>query len=75
MEQVLEESVEVAAEYAIESEVKCPQCKGSFDTVHVVRLLRTKVNFTSALPRRVYIAVGPGCRTIIPAAIGGRLVS
>lgn len=75
MDQVLGESVEVAAEYAIESEVKCPQCRASFDTVHVIRLLRTKVNFTSSLPRRGYIAVCPECRTVIPAAISGRLVS
>jgi len=75
MDQALEEGMEIAAEYAIESEVKCPHCQGSFDSVHVVRLLRTKVHFTSSLPRRGYVAVCPGCRTIIPAAIGGRLVS
>jgi len=75
MDQVLEESIDVAAEYAIECEVKCPQCKGAFDSVQVVRLLRTKVNFTSSLPRRGYIVICPRCRTVIPAAIGGRLVS
>ena len=75
MEQVLEDEMEAAAEYAIESSVKCPQCKGSFDSLHIVRLLRTKVSFTSSLPRRGYLAVCPDCRTVIPAAIGGRLVS
>jgi hypothetical protein len=75
MEQLLEEEMEAAGEYAIESAVKCPQCKGSFDTLQVVRLLRTKVSFTSSLPRRGYLAVCPDCRSVIPAAIGGRLVS
>jgi hypothetical protein len=74
MDEVIEEQgIEVAAEYAIEFEVKCPQCKGSFDTIRVVRLLRTKVSFTSSLPRRGYIAVCPGCTTIIPAELSGRL--
>ena len=75
MDQLTDEEVEVAAEYAIETEVNCPHCKGSFDKLHIVRLLRTKVSFTSALPRRGYIAVCPECRTVIPAAISGRLVS
>ena len=62
--------VETDAEYTLESAVVCPGCQASVETVQVVRLLRTRVNFTSSLPRRGYLVICPSCRMIIPAAIG-----
>ncbi len=58
------------AEYALEATVKCSSCGKAVDSVQVVRLLRTKVNFTSSLPRRGCIVVCPHCRTALPANIG-----
>lgn len=58
------------AEYTLESPVCCPGCRASIERLEVVRLLRTRVNFTSALPRRGYVVVCPTCRTLVPAAVG-----
>ena len=60
---------EAEAEYTLESAVVCSNCHEVVETVHVVRLLRTKVNFTSSLPRRGYVVVCPGCKTVIPAVV------
>ena len=68
-----EESAEVEAEYALECGATCPACNARVTALHVVRLLRTKVNFTSSLPRRGYAVLCPACRTIVPATIGGIL--
>ena len=62
--------VEVEAEYTLESTVRCASCQEQLDSVHVVRLLRTRVNFTSSLPRRGYVVICPSCRTVIPAVVG-----
>ena len=62
--------VEIEAEYTLESAVRCSNCSEHLESVQVVRLLRTRVNFTSSLPRRGYVVVCPTCRTIIPAAVG-----
>ncbi len=61
------------AEYTLESSAKCPLCRAILNKVAVVRLLRTKVNFTSSLPRRGCVAICPSCRGIIPASISSRL--
>ena len=61
------------AAYALEATVKCPLCSAHLASVHVVRLLRSKVNFTSTLPRRGYVAICPSCRGVIPAAIASWL--
>jgi len=68
-----EESVEIEAEYTLECSANCPSCNSAVSNLQVVRLLRTKVNFTSSLPRRGYAIVCPVCRTIVPATIGGIL--
>ncbi len=70
MEQLNPELQEVEAEYTLESTVKCSGCKQQLQSVNVVRLLRTKVNFTSSLSRRGYVVVCPSCHTIVPAVIG-----
>ena len=59
------------AEYTLESQARCPQCRATLTSVSIVRLLRTRVNFVSSLPRRGYVAVCPSCRGIIPAAVAG----
>ncbi len=70
MEQPVEYQSEPEAVYQLESPVHCPHCAISLDTVQVIRLLRTKVNFTSALPRRGYVVACPECKKVIPAAVG-----
>ena len=73
-EQLQEESeLEIEAEYMLESPVRCSDCRQDFDTVHVVRLLRTKTNFTSTLPRRGFMVVCPHCRTVLSAGLGSRM--
>jgi hypothetical protein len=39
--------------------------------VGVVRLMRTKVNFISMLPRRGHVIVCSHCRWILSAELGG----
>ena len=68
-----ETELEIEAEYMLESPVRCADCKADFDTVHVVRLLRTKTNFTSTLPRRGYMVVCPNCRSVLSAGLGSRM--
>lgn len=62
---------EVEAEYALETLAKCPGCQQVLDTVHVARLLRTRVNFVSGLPRRGQVMICPACRTILTGSLGG----
>ncbi|HET6371899.1 MAG TPA: hypothetical protein VFG76_01235 [Candidatus Polarisedimenticolia bacterium] len=59
------------AEYQLETTLKCPQCREEISTVQVVRLLRSKVNFTSTLPRRGHVVTCPACHGIISANLGG----
>jgi hypothetical protein len=65
--------VEIEAEYTLETPAVCPSCRKSIKSLQVIRLLRTKVNFTSALPRRGYTAICPACHSIVPATVGGIL--
>ncbi len=64
---------EFEAEYTLETGVRCPQCKERIETVQVVRLLRTKVNFTSSLPRRGQVMICPKCETVLAGDLGGLL--
>lgn len=57
------------AEYTLEYEVICPFCKKELKTLRVVRLLRTRVNFTSTLPRRGRATICPECRKILGAEL------
>ena len=61
---------EIEAEYTLETPVKCGQCSKQMHSVNVIRLLRTKVNFTSSLPRRGYVVCCPDCRSVVPAGLG-----
>jgi hypothetical protein len=60
---------EVEAEYQLENPVKCPHCGEDLDTVRVVRLLRSKVNFTSMLPRRGRVISCPVCMKVLSAEL------
>jgi hypothetical protein len=66
-------AIEIEAEYTLETPAVCPSCRKTVNELQVVRLLRTKVNFTSALPRRGYTVVCPACHTMVPATVGGIL--
>ena len=57
------------AEYTLEYVAVCPTCRTQLRTVRVVRLLRTRVNFTSLLPRHGRIVICPSCRAILSAAL------
>ncbi len=61
------------AEYAIESPLRCPHCKEGISTLQVLRLVRTRVNFVSMLPRRGYVVVCPACHQILTAELAGGL--
>jgi hypothetical protein len=75
VEQVcLEEKVENEAEYALERAVRCPHCGAEIQAVHVVRILRTRVNFTSNLPRRGFAILCSACDSILSANIGTRVL-
>ena len=57
------------AEYTFEYPANCPRCNQEIKTLKVIRLLRTRVNFTSSLPRRGRVLICPNCRSIL----GGEL--
>lgn len=59
------------AEYLLEAPLKCPHCKQEITTVQVVRLLRSRVNFVSTLPRRGHVIVCPECHCPLSAELGG----
>ncbi len=61
------------AEYALESPLKCPHCEETISTLQVLRLVRTRVNFISMLPRRGYVVACPACHRILSAELGGGL--
>ena len=53
------------AEYTLEYAATCPRCGETIKTLSVIRLLRTRVNFVSTLPRRGRVLACPLCRTIV----------
>lgn len=57
------------AEYKMEYPAVCPVCGLTITTLKVVRLLRSRVNFTSTLPRHGRAVICPSCRTILSAAL------
>ena len=59
------------AEYDLEQPVRCPQCRAEVSSVHVVRLLRSKVNFTSTLPRKGHVVLCSACHAVLSASLGG----
>ena len=61
---------EIEAEFTLESPARCTGCGESIDSVLVVRLLRTKVNFVSSLPRRGLVLICPKCKVILTGSLG-----
>jgi len=53
------------AEYTLENEAACPRCGETVRSLKVIRLLRTRVNFVSALPRHGSVLACPHCRAIV----------
>ena len=66
-----EPASDVEAVFTLESAAVCPSCSASLDTIGIVRLLRTKVNFVSTLPRRGQLMICPECRTVLGGGLGG----
>lgn len=62
---------DVEAVFTLESPATCPACRASLETVGIVRLLRTRVNFVSSLPRRGQLMICPQCRTVLGGGLGG----
>ncbi len=57
------------AEYALEMALKCHHCQEEIRSVAVVRLLRTRVDFVSTLPRRGHVIICPWCKGILSAEL------
>ena len=62
---------DVEAVFTLESTAVCPACRSSLENVGIVRLLRTRVNFVSSLPRRGQLMICPQCRTVLGGGLGG----
>ena len=62
---------ESEAEYTLEYAARCPYCRKEIEVVNVARLLRTRINFTSTLPRRGHVIACSKCNTIISAELLG----
>ncbi len=67
------ENSTVDAEYTLESAVVCPSCNSAVSVLRVVRMLRSRVNFTSTLPRRGRVITCSHCRTILSVQLGTQL--
>ena len=62
---------DVEAVFTLETSAVCPACQGTLETVGIVRLLRTRVNFVSSLPRRGQLMICPQCKTVLGGGLGG----
>ena len=62
---------EIEAEFTLESAAVCPHCSEKIQSLLVVRILRTKVNFVSSLPRRGQVMLCPKCQVILTGSLGG----
>jgi len=70
MTQSMEPAPSFEAEYLLEAPINCVHCKSEIASLHVVRLLRGKVNFTSTLPRKGFVLLCSSCHGIISANLG-----
>jgi hypothetical protein len=61
------------AVYTLESPAHCPECQAEINNIHVIRVLRTQVSFTSTLPRKAYVIVCPECRRLLSGGLSGLL--
>jgi hypothetical protein len=60
-----------AGVYELETPARCPYCREPLKSLHVVRLTRIQVAFTSTLPRGGRVIVCPQCERILSAELGG----
>ena len=65
------EPTEIEAEFTLETPASCPHCQRTINEVQVIRLLRTRVNFVSSLPRRGQVMVCPRCKAVLSGSLGG----
>ena len=61
------------AEYTLELPAKCPHCREPINSVRVVRMTRSKVQFTSTLPRNGRAFVCPLCERLLSIELSGIL--
>jgi hypothetical protein len=61
------------AVYTLESPAQCPECNTEINSIHVIRVMRTQVSFTSTLPRKAYVIACPACRRLLSAGLSGLL--
>jgi hypothetical protein len=61
------------AVYTLESPAHCPECDTEITTIHVIRVMRTQVSFTSTLPRKAYVIACPACSRLLSAGLSGLL--
>ena len=61
------------AVYTLESPAQCPECNTEINTIHVIRVMRTQVSFTSTLPRKAYVIACPACKRLLSAGLSGLL--
>ena len=66
-----EPAADVEAVFTLETTAVCPACRVSLDSIGIVRLLRTRVNFVSSLPRRGQLMICPHCKTVLGGGLGG----
>jgi hypothetical protein len=69
----VEQQTLIEAEYQLEAPVKCGACSEMVESLQVLRLLRTRVNFTSSLPRRGFVFVCPRCQVMISGYLGTKI--
>ena len=65
------EASESGAIYSVESPLRCPNCQREIRTFRALRVLRTRVPFTSTLPRKGYVLVCPECAGLLSAELSG----
>lgn len=61
------------AEYTLELPARCPYCREPIHTIRVVRMTRSKVQFTSTLPRTGRAFVCPSCERLLSIELAGIL--
>lgn len=67
------EAAPTGAVYTLESPAQCPECDTEINSIHVIRVLRTQVSFTSTLPRKAYVIACPACKRLLSAGLSGLL--
>jgi len=61
------------AEYTLELPARCPHCREPIHTIRVLRMTRSKVQFTSTLPRTGRAFVCPVCERLLCIELAGIL--